>query len=232
MTVGAKGYRWRLIGGKMIKGVIFDLDGVLVSTDELHYKAWKKLAEELEIMDFTKEDNYLQKGVSRMESLEVVLRKGESVYTEAEKLVLAERKNRYYIEFLQEISAEVVLPHVVDTLVMLREQGVLIGVGSVSKNTPLILRKSKLESYIDQVSCGLDITRSKPDPEVFLVAAKKLGLKNEECLVVEDSAAGIVAAKAANMKSLGVGPEYKQLGADYKSLTLQSEVDWNTLLQG
>jgi beta-phosphoglucomutase len=216
----------------MIKGVIFDLDGVLVSTDELHYKAWKKLAEELEIMDFTKEDNYLQKGVSRMESLEVVLRKGAKVYTEAEKLVLAERKNSYYIEFLQEISTEVVLPHVVDTLTMLREQGILIGVGSVSKNTPLILKKSELESYIDKVSCGLDITRSKPDPEVFLVAAKKLGLKNEECLVVEDSAAGIVAAKAANMKSLGVGPEYKQLGADYESLTLQSEVDWNTLLQG
>jgi beta-phosphoglucomutase len=167
-----------------------------------------------------------------MESLEVVLRKGAKVYTEAEKLVLAERKNSYYIEFLQEISTEVVLPHVVDTLTMLREQGILIGVGSVSKNTPLILKKSELESYIDKVSCGLDITRSKPDPEVFLVAAKKLGLKNEECLVVEDSAAGIVAAKAANMKSLGVGPEYKQLGADYESLTLQSEVDWNTLLQG
>jgi beta-phosphoglucomutase len=216
----------------MIKGVIFDLDGVLVSTDELHYKAWKKLAEELEIMDFTKEDNYLQKGVSRMESLEVVLRKGARVYTEAEKLVLAERKNNYYIEFLQEISTEVVLPHVVDTLAMLRKQGILTGVGSVSKNTPLILKKSELESYIDQVSCGLDITRSKPDPEVFLMAAKKLGLKNDECLVVEDSAAGIVAAKAANMKSLGVGPEYKQLGADYQSLTLQSEVDWNTLLQG
>jgi beta-phosphoglucomutase len=216
----------------MIKGVIFDLDGVLVSTDELHYKAWKKLAEELGIMDFTKEDNYLQKGVSRMESLEVVLRKGAKVYTETEKLVLAERKNSYYIEFLQEISTEVVLLHVVDTLTMLREQGILIGVGSVSKNTPLILKKSELESYIDKVSCGLDITRSKPDPEVFLVAAKKLGLKNEECLVVEDSAAGIAAAKAANMKSLGVGPEYKQLGADYESLTLQSEVDWNTLLQG
>jgi beta-phosphoglucomutase len=216
----------------MIKGVIFDLDGVLVSTDELHYKAWKKLAEELGIMDFTKEDNYLQKGVSRMESLEVVLRKGTKMYTEAEKLVLAERKNSCYVDLLQELSTEAVLPHVVETLLMLRRQGILIGVGSVSKNTPLILKRTELEQYIDQVSCGLDITRSKPDPEVFLVAAKKLGLPSEECLVVEDSAAGIVAAKAANMKSLSVGPEYKQLGADYESLTLQSEVDWNTLLQG
>jgi beta-phosphoglucomutase len=216
----------------MIKGVIFDLDGVLVSTDELHYKAWKQLAEELGIMDFTKEDNCLQKGVSRMESLEVVLSKGMKVYSDAEKLVLADRKNSYYVELLQELSTEAVLPHVVETLKTLRGQGILIGVGSVSKNTPLILKKTKLEQFIDKISCGLDITRSKPDPEVFLVAAKKLGLQNEECLVVEDSAAGIVAAKAADMKCLGVGPEYKQLGADYESLTLQSEVDWHTILQG
>jgi beta-phosphoglucomutase len=216
----------------MIKGVIFDLDGVLVSTDELHYKAWKQLAEDLGIMNFTKEDNYLQKGVSRMESLEVVLNKGTKLYTEAEKLILAEKKNSCYVDLLQELSTEAVLPHVVETLEMLRAQGILIGVGSVSKNTPLILKRTELEQYIDKVSCGLDITRSKPDPEVFLVAAKKLGLQNEECLVVEDSAAGIVAAKAANMKCLGVGPEYRQLEADYESLTLQSEVDWHTILQG
>jgi len=216
----------------MIKGVIFDLDGVLVSTDELHYKAWKQLAKELGIMDFTKEDNYLQKGVSRMESLEVVLRKGTKVFSEAEKLVLADRKNSCYVDLLQELSTEAVLPHVVETLKVLRGQGILIGVGSVSKNTPLILKKAELEQFIDKVSCGLDITRSKPDPEVFLVAAKKLGLPSEECLVVEDSAAGILAAKAADMKCLGVGPDYKQLGADYESLTLQSEVDWHTILQG
>ena len=216
----------------MIKGVIFDLDGVLVSTDELHYKAWKQLAEELGIMDFTKEDNYLQKGVSRMESLEVVLRKGSKVYSEAEKLVLADRKNSCYVDLLQELSTEAVLPHVVETLNTLKGRDILIGVGSVSKNTPLILKKTQLEQFIDKVSCGLDITRSKPDPEVFLVAAKKLGLQSEECLVVEDSAAGIIAAKAADMKCLGVGPEYKQLGADYESLTLQSEVDWHTILQG
>ena len=216
----------------MIKGVIFDLDGVLVSTDELHYKAWKQLAEELGIMDFTKEDNYLQKGVSRMESLEVVLRKGTKVFSEAEKLVLADRKNSCYVDLLQELSTEAVLSHVIETLKSLRGQGILIGVGSVSKNTPLILKKAELEQFIDKVSCGLDITRSKPDPEVFLVAAKKLGLQSEECLVVEDSAAGILAAKAADMKCLGVGPDYKQLGADYESLTLQSEVDWHTILQG
>lgn len=215
----------------MIKGVIFDLDGVLVSTDELHFKAWKKLAKELGIMDFTKEDNKKQKGVSRMESLEVVLSKGSIQYSDTEKMELAERKNKYYVDYLKELNEEAVLPHVIETLQMLRSKKILIGVGSVSKNTPMILERTKLEPYIDKVSCGLDITKSKPDPEVFLVAAIKLGLPNEACLVVEDSAAGIVAAKAAGMKSLGVGPEYKQLGAEYESLTLQSEVDWHTLLQ-
>lgn len=215
----------------MIKGVIFDLDGVLVSTDELHFRAWKRLAEEIGIADFTKEDNLRQKGVSRMESLEIVLEKGNRSYSEEEKLALAERKNRYYVDYLQELDHKAVLKDVMKTLILLRERGVKIGVGSASKNTPLILERTGLEPYIDKVSCGLDVTKSKPDPEVFLVAARKLELPNEECLVVEDSAAGIVAARAANMKSLGVGPEYRQLGADYESLTLQSEVDWNIILQ-
>lgn len=216
----------------MIRGVIFDLDGVLVSTDELHFKAWKRLAEEIGIMNFTKEDNMKQKGVSRMESLEVVLEKGNRCYCDAEKLELAERKNRYYVDYLQELDHKAVLQDVIKTLIQLKDRGIKIGVGSASKNTPLILEKTGLQPYIDKVSCGLDVTKSKPDPEVFLVAARKLELANEECLVVEDSAAGIVAAKAANMKSLGVGPEYRQLGADYESLTLQSEVDWNIILQG
>jgi len=216
----------------MIKGVIFDLDGVLVSTDEMHFKAWKMLAEELGISGFTKEDNKMQKGVSRMESLEVVLKKGNKVYSEEEKLEFARRKNSYYIDLLDGLTEEAVLEDVITTLVMLREQGIAIGIGSASKNTPMILEKIGLQQYIDQVSCGLDTTKSKPDPEVFLIAAKKLNLPSEECLVVEDSAAGIIAAKAANMMSLGVGPEYKQLGAEYESLTLQSEVDWKVILQG
>jgi beta-phosphoglucomutase len=215
----------------MIKGIIFDLDGVLVSTDELHFKAWKKLADELDILSFTKEDNKKQKGVSRMESLEVVLSKGNKEYTTNEKEKLAERKNNYYVEMLNELDKKAVLPGVVETLLTLKKLGVLIGIGSVSKNTPLILEKTGLTEYIDQISCGLDITKSKPDPEVFLVAAAKLNLQNEECLVVEDSAAGIVAAKAANMKSLGVGPEYMILGADYSFADLHSDIDWNRILQ-
>jgi beta-phosphoglucomutase len=214
----------------MIKGVIFDLDGVLVSTDELHYRAWKHLAEELGIKEFNRQDNQRQKGVSRMESLEVVLKRGTRIYSEAEKAALAERKNSYYVELLQALSEEAVLSGVVSTLLSLRDRGILIGVGSVSKNTPLILNRTGLLGYIDQISCGLDITRSKPDPEVFLVAAKKLGLREKECLVVEDSAAGIVAAKAAGMRSIGVGPEYQGLGADYAVPGFQSDIDWDCLL--
>lgn len=214
-----------------MKGVIFDLDGVLVSTDELHYQAWKRLAEELNITDFTKEDNERQRGVSRMESLEVVLEKGNVSYTQEEKESLAERKNGYYIELLQQLTEAAVLPGVKQALAELRGRGVLIGVGSVSKNTPLILEKTGLNDLIDQVSCGLDITRSKPDPEVFLVAANKLGLPDEECLVVEDSSAGIVAAKAAGMKSLGVGPFYRTLGADYCARGLAEVHNWEELLQ-
>lgn len=215
----------------MIKGVIFDLDGVLVSTDELHFEAWQKLAMELGIEKFTKEDNKKQKGVSRMQSLDIVLSKGSKVYSQEEKLIFAERKNDYYKNLLSDLTDTAILPGVKECLNMLRAKGIVIGIGSVSKNAPLILEKTGLISYIDKISCGLDITRSKPDPEVFEVAADKLGLKYEECLVVEDSLAGIVAGKAAHMKTLGVGPEYEQLRADYEAPDLSCKIDWNAILE-
>ena len=214
----------------MIHGVIFDLDGVLVSTDELHFKAWKMLAEELGIDKFTKEDNKKQKGVSRMESLEVVLSKGNKKYIQEEKEEFAERKNNYYKELLVELDEQAILPGAVECLKMLKSKGILIGVGSVSRNAPLILEKTGLLPYIDKVSCGLDITRSKPDPEVFEVAADKLGLNFEDCLVVEDSLAGIAAGKAIHMKTLGVGPEHAQLRADYAAPELAADIDWKGIL--
>jgi beta-phosphoglucomutase len=215
----------------MIKGVIFDLDGVLVSTDELHFEAWKMLAVELGIDKFTREDNKKQKGVSRMESLEVVLSKGSKIYSQEMKEELAERKNNYYKELLEELDERAILPGVIECLKMLKSNGILIGIGSVSKNAPLILEKTGLMKYIDKVSCGLDITKSKPDPEVFEVAANKLGLKYEDCLVVEDSLAGIVAGKAAHMKTLGVGSEYEQLRADYEATGLEAEINWKVILE-
>jgi len=215
----------------MIKGVIFDLDGVLVSTDELHYRAWKRLAEEIGIHNFTREDNEKQRGVSRMESLEVVLRKGNREYSQEEKVALADRKNSYYVEMLQQLDSSALLDGALETLKMLREKGYKTAVGSASKNAPLIIEKTGLMPLIDEISCGLDITRSKPDPEVFLVAAKKLNLDPSECLVVEDAAAGIQAARAGGMKSLGVGPYFNTLGADYAAQKL-SEVDWDLILEG
>ena len=214
-----------------MKGVIFDLDGVLVSTDEMHYQAWKRLAEELGISNFTREDNERQRGVSRMESLEVVLQKGSTEYTQEEKHELAERKNEYYKQMLQSLDEQATLPGAYDTLKELRSMGIIIGVGSASKNTPVILEKTGLAPYIDFVSCGLDVTKSKPDPEVFLVAAKKMSLQPEDCLVVEDAAAGIAAAKAGGMKSLGVGPFHETLGATWHAKGLFEKINWNEILK-
>ena len=213
-----------------MKGVIFDLDGVLVSTDELHYQAWKKLADELGITEFNREDNMLQRGVSRMASLEIVLEKGDKTYTQEEKMELADRKNGYYVEMLRKLDSEAVLPGAVETLKMLKEMGIMSAVGSASKNAPIILERTGLAPYIDKISCGLDVTKSKPDPEVFLVAAKKLGLNPADCLVVEDAAAGIEAAKRGGMKSLGVGPFHEELGADFHSETLATVENWREIL--
>ena len=214
----------------MIKGIIFDLDGVLVSTDEMHYQAWKRLAEELGITGFNKEDNRRQRGVSRMASLEIVLEKSDKIYSEEEKIELADRKNNYYLELLESMDDSAVLEGVKEVLQQLKEKGVLLAIGSASKNAPVILEKTGLLPYLDKISCGLDTTKSKPDPEVFLVAAKKLELSPEECLVVEDSAAGIEAAKAGNMASLGVGPFFNALGADFRAEGLCKVTDWEPIL--
>lgn len=213
-----------------MKGVIFDLDGVLVSTDELHYQAWKRLADELGITTFTREDNARQRGVSRMASLEVVLEKCEKNFDEEEKIRLAELKNNYYKESLKTLTAECLLPGAREVLTLLREKGIKTSVGSASKNAPEILERIGIFTLLDEISCGLDTTKSKPDPEVFLIAAEKMNLKPEECLVVEDSAAGIEAAKAGGMKSLAVGPLYQQLGGTFAARDLAHVQDWDKLL--
>lgn len=215
----------------MIKGIIFDLDGVLVSTDEMHYQAWKRLAKELGITGFTREDNVRQRGVSRMASLEVVLEKSDRTYSEEEKVALAERKNSYYLELLEHMDDSAVLEGVKEVLAQLKARNLLLAVGSASKNAPAILEKTGLMPYLDKVSCGLDTTKSKPDPEVFLVAAGKLELPPEECLVVEDSAAGIQAAAAGGMISLGVGPYYTSLHADFEAPMLCKVDSWDTILR-
>lgn len=213
----------------MIKAVIFDLDGVLVTTDELHFEAWKALADKLGINDFTKADNVRQRGVSRMASLEVVLEKTDRAFSEEEKLALAEKKNEMYVRSLSALSETDVLSGANEFIDYLKSKGIKTAVGSASKNTPLILEKTKLAGKFDAVSCGLDTTKSKPDPEVFLIAAKKLGVAPCDCVVVEDSDAGIEAAKTGGMYAIAVGAaEYnpkadvaiKDLESLYRALTI------------
>ena len=206
----------------MIKAVIFDLDGVLVTTDELHFEAWKALADKLGINDFTKEDNVRQRGVSRMASLEVVLEKTDRVFSEEEKLTLAEEKNEIYVRSLSSLSETDVLSGANEFIDYLKSKGIKTAVGSASKNTPLILEKTKLTNKFDAVSCGLDTTKSKPDPEVFLIAAKKLGVAPCDCVVVEDSDAGIEAAKTGGMYAIAVGAAEHNPKADVAIKDLKS----------
>lgn len=211
-----------------IKGVIFDLDGVLVSTDEFHYKGWAKLAEE-EGIPFSWEDNLRQRGVSRMESLNVLLEKSNKKYSEEQKLDMATRKNGYYVEYLQELTSADSLPGTLEILQSLRTKGIKLAIGSSSRNTPLIIEKLDIGKYFDAVADGNDITKSKPDPEVFLLAAKRLGLSPKECVVVEDAEAGVEAAKRAGMHVVGVGPANAGMCDAYVKSTAELSVDLLTL---
>ena len=206
----------------MIKSVIFDLDGVLVTTDELHFSAWKRLAEELGITGFTKADNARQRGVSRMASLEVVLEKTDRKFSDEEKLALAEKKNDMYVKSLSTLSPNDVLSGVNEFITYLRNNEIKTAVGSASKNTPVILEKTDLADKFDALSCGLDTQKSKPDPEVFLIAAQKIGIAPSECVVIEDSDAGIEAAKAGGMYAVAVGAAEHNPKADIAVKDLES----------
>lgn len=204
----------------MIKAVIFDLDGVLVTTDELHFSAWKRLAEELGITGFTKADNARQRGVSRMASLEVVLEKTDRKFNDEEKIALAEKKNDMYVKSLSTLSPNDVLSGVNEFITYLRNNEIKTAVGSASKNTPVILEKTDLADKFDAVSCGLDTQKSKPDPEVFLIAADKLCIVPSECVVIEDSDAGIEAAKAGGMYAIAVGEAEHNKMADISAASV------------
>jgi beta-phosphoglucomutase len=189
---------------RTIKAVIFDLDGVIVSTDEYHFQAWKRLADTLGI-PFDRESNDRLRGVSRMESLAVMLEKSDKRYSLDEKREMAERKNTYYREMLKGLSPADILPGVMDMIKALQDRQVKIAIGSSSKNARGILRAVGLEHEFDVIADGNHISRSKPDPEVFTIAATRLGISPEECLVVEDAEAGVEAGLAAGMRVLAVG---------------------------
>lgn len=198
----------------MIKTIIFDLDGVLVYTDQFHYRAWKKMADRIHI-PFDEKINNRLRGVSRMDSLDIILEKSTRNYSEAEKEDLAEEKNGYYRELLATMTPGDVRPTVRETLARLRERGYCLAIGSSSKNTKFILKQTALADAFDAVSDGTNITKSKPDPEVFLKAAEYTHTAPEHCLVVEDAVAGIDAAKAGGMMAAGVGEAARCEKTDY-----------------
>ncbi len=213
---------------KPILGVIFDLDGVIVSTDNCHYLAWKRMADE-EGIAFDRTINERLRGVSRMESLSIILEKATRTYTEEEKQAMATRKNGYYVELIGSLTGDDLLTGAADTLAMLKANGIRIAIGSSSRNTPIILKQIGLETAFDAVADGNAITRSKPDPEVFLLAASLLGLAPENCLVVEDADAGVQAALAGGMRVLGVGGASKNPNATFAAADLAS-ADFESIL--
>lgn len=198
----------------MIKAIIFDLDGVVVDTAIFHYQAWKRLANEMGF-DLTPEQNEQLKGISRLESLDILLSIGGITIDSAEeKQKLATKKNDWYRENILKMKPGDILPGVRHFLVELKNTNYKIAIGSSSKNAGTILERIGLDSFFDAVVDGTNISKSKPDPEVFLKAAEELNISPEYCLVFEDAAAGIEAAKKAGMLAIGVGDYANLSNAD------------------
>ncbi|QTH41858.1 beta-phosphoglucomutase [Cohnella sp. LGH] len=187
-----------------IQACLFDLDGVICDTAKYHFQAWKRLADELGFV-LTLEDNERLKGVSRRESLDIVLEVGRVVADEKAKGRMAERKNEWYVESISRLGEEELLEGVKPFLESLRKAGIRVALGSASKNADLILDRLRIKGYFEAIIDGTKIAKAKPDPEVFLEGAKAVGVEPSRCIVFEDAVAGIEAAKNARMKCVGVG---------------------------
>jgi beta-phosphoglucomutase len=188
----------------LTKACIFDLDGVIVDTAKYHFLGWKRLADKLKI-DFTERDNERLKGVSRMDSLNIILEIGGLAPDEATKLNYAALKNKWYVEYIDKMTPDELLPGAVSFLRELREAGIKTGIGSASKNTPMILERTGIRNMFDAVADGNIVGKAKPDPEVFLKAAELLECGPSGCVVFEDAAAGVEAALNAGMICVGIG---------------------------
>ncbi len=187
-----------------MKGFIFDLDGVIVDTAKYHYLAWKHLADQLGI-PFTEEDNERFKGVSRRRCLEILLELGDMEVPEAQFDAWLQEKNEDYLQYISQMDSSEILPDVPRVLDYLRERNIPMALGSASKNARAILEKVELTSYFKTIVDGTEVAKAKPDPEVFLIAAKRLGISPSHCVVLEDALAGIEAANTAGMYSIGIG---------------------------
>ncbi len=199
----------------MYKAVIFDLDGVICHTDKYHYEAWKAVADKLNI-EFNEVINNRLRGVSRMESFEIILEKFDGSLTEEEKIAYAEEKNVIYKKLLERMSVKDLTDDVRDTLVELRNRGILLAIGSSSKNAKFILKQIGLDGFFDAISDGNNIVNSKPHPEVFLKAGEMINIEAEKCLVVEDAIAGVDAAISAGMDACAIGDATKYEKAKYR----------------
>ena len=187
-----------------LKACIFDLDGVIVDTAKYHYLAWKVIAQKLNF-DFTEIDNERLKGVSRMESLDILLSIGNINLSQSEKEKIAEQKNNLYIEYINNIKPDEILPGAKEFVESVRLKGFLTALGSASKNSKIVLEKLNLFPLFDVIIDGNSVINTKPNPEVFLKAAAALNILPNHCIVFEDAEAGIEAAKAAGMKCIGIG---------------------------
>lgn len=196
------------------KGFIFDLDGVIVDTAKYHFLAWKELANSIDI-DFNEEQNEQLKGVSRVRSLEKILAWGNKTVSENEFMSLMSKKNNDYLEYINKMGEGEILPDVPKILNYLKEKNQSIALGSASKNARKILEKVNLISSFQAIVDGNDVSKAKPDPEVFLIGARLLNQEPENCVVFEDSVAGIQAANRANMVSIGIGDKNVLHEADY-----------------
>lgn len=213
------------------KGFIFDLDGVIVDTAKYHYFAWKELANSLGI-DFTEKENEQLKGVSRVRSLEKILSWGNKTLPQDEFTRLMATKNDEYLSYINKMNESELLPEVKDRLTFIKNKKQGIALGSASKNARYIIEKVDVKDMFDAVVDGTDVSKAKPDPEVFLIAAKLLNIEPENCIVFEDSVAGVQAANTAKMISIGIGSEEVLGEADYvfKDFTEISEKFINTLI--
>lgn len=205
----------------MIKACIFDLDGVIVDTAHYHFLAWKRLADELGI-EFTEADNERLKGVSRLRSMEIIMELGGISLSQREKERLANKKNEWFVDFVERMVPEEIFIGVKPLIRELRDRGIKIGLASSSKNAKTVIQLLRISNEFDVVVDGNMITHSKPDPEIFLLAADRLGVDPANCLVFEDAEAGVEAALAAGMKCVGVGA-VKQLHKANKVITATGE---------
>lgn len=195
----------------MIRAFIFDLDGVITDTAEYHYRGWKRLADE-EGLAFTREDNEHLRGIPRRESLMLIIK--DRVYPEEKIQEMMARKNSYYLDFIKEISPVDLLPGAKELLEEIRAAGLKNALGSASKNAGEVIERLGIRSLFDAIADGLSVERQKPAPDLFLHAARQLHLSPIECVVVEDAAAGIEAARAGGFRSVGLGPHERVGKAD------------------